>query len=299
MDRTKRGMLSISYRRVCLWSCLLLIASISNLTGTVHAQDWDLPGLEREHSVGLRLGEGDTSTWGADAQFMLPLGIHLSADYVVSDESFGDDLRKYSVALSSNPYATFGLSLHYEYSGADDSVETQDYGLGVHYFAGSVLFNARYLQGDVEILANQDLVTSGRFSRAQFSMDREVFELSAQYIGERWQWSVAASEFEYDRDLNLGAESFVAQRVLGAASFNQLFGLLDWYAAVEVGRSIADHDWGLGLAQYALEVSDEDGTSPYISWDWRFSEALSFGAVAAFGLADAEHFAEASLRLHF
>lgn len=282
------------------------IASVTLLccltAGFGHAapeDDWDLFADTRSHSLGLRVGDADALSWGVDLALMLPGQTEFSIDYLQGElEVFGSDERLTNVAaqFSSDPLATWSAQLLYERSGDRDSLLTEDVGVGVQYSAGHWLLGVRYLLGEVDL---RTAPIAPQQTPRGFSMDRDAWAVQFAIFGEQWVWSVDYQDYGYERSIRLNPNSLLLLRRLGLNTFQQVFGLLDWTAAMEFGYQCAQHSWRLGYSQQALELTNESGRIPYAGWDYTFSEQLSAGVLGAVGLGDAEHYAELSLRVRF
>lgn len=265
------------------------------------ADDWDL-GEERVHSLGLRVGYDEELSKGIDLILTLPFDAELNVDYLQTDfsvEGETESFDKYWVGFSSDPLATWSVQLDYSYSGNGDSVETKDIGIGLQYYAIDWLLRGRYSTGDAEIYARQAAVDSGLVNRPGVEMDRHATELTFQYFLKQWMWTLTGIDYRYSRDIRLNPNNFRVQRVLGPSSFFQLFGLLDRSVTLEAGYQHKKHLWRFGYTDYKLEVSGDSGDSPYISWDYQLTDAVSLGLLGAVELEQSDYYSEASLRYHF
>ena len=267
----------------------------------VLAEDWDM-GEERSHSLGLRSGYGEEWSKGIDLLLALPMKSEFSADYLQADFSTDDEQEnfdKYLITLSSDPLSTWSVQLDYGYSGNSSSLEKKDIGVGIQYYPENWLLKVRYLRGDAEVFVRQDLIDAGLFARRSFKMDRNAIEVTFQYEQKNWVWSIAGINYQYSREISLIPENFRIQQVFGASSLHQLFGLLDWYVAANMGHQYGNHFWRIGYAEYELEVSGDNGKSPYVSWDYPLNDSISLSLLSAIGLDQSDHYGEAALRFYF
>ncbi|MFK8048317.1 MAG: hypothetical protein AB8B81_07790 [Halioglobus sp.] len=266
-----------------------------------NGSDWDI-GDQPQNSLGVSAGYGDELIKGIDLVLALPFMAELRADYAQSDLEVGNDTQsfdRYYVSISSDPLANWSLSADYTYSGNDDTLETKDLGVAVQYYPGKWLLKARYLEGDTEIFPRQEAIDFGLVRRTSVEMERDATELTFQYFYNNWVWTVTGSNYSYSSRFNVDPSTPRTRLILGDASLQQLFGLLDWYASLEAGYSKGNHLWQLGYASYELELSGDEGKSPYAFWGYSLNETLSVGILGALGLDDSDHYGEISLRFHF
>ena len=282
-----------------LWATGLLCGMSVGLEVSAQTlEDWTLPGLA-ENSIGVHYGDGAGRTLAGDIDLTLPARLNLRASYQDSDFSAvgeTDRYAKYGLNLTTDPFAPWSAGIAYEYSGNSDSLQTEDVGVGVQYYSGTWLVSVRYLVGEVELAGRS--VSQPTLER-EFEQDRQVAELTLQYFNQAWQYALSAQHYSYERDIDLSADSLRVRRALGASSFSQLFGLLRYYLAADVGYQQGKHSWQAGLTSYRLETSDEQGGGPNLGWKYQLTDAISVGALFALGIDEAENYGEAELRFHF
>lgn len=281
----------------------VLVCALANSIPSAWAADdeWDLFAAERQHSVGVRIGDSDGLSWGADVELMLPANTQLAVDHLQTelDLPTGDETLSSNWAqFTTDPLARWSGQLTWERSGKRKNLQTEDLGFGIQYRRDHWQLGLRYLTGDVN-LRTAPIQTDGEVEPRRFSLDRDGIEAEIAIQWERWHWSARYLDYSYERRIRLNPNSLALLRRLGFNTFQQVFGLSDWSAASELGYQLNKHNWRLGYSQYALELTDESGRIPYAGWDYAFNDRVSAGVMGALGLGDSADYGELSLRFGF
>ncbi len=286
------------------WLSLVLLYSLHSPIAFAAPQeqqldDWDLFADTRQHSVGVRVGDSDGVSWGADLELILPGNTELAADYLQTELSLpngNETLTSYWAQWRTDPLARWSVQLSYEQAGKQKSLRTEDFGLGLQYRAERWQLALRYFLGEVNL---RTAPLTPQAEPRQFELDREAVEAEFTAFWARWQWTLSYLDYSYERRVRLNPDSLATLRRLGFNTFQQIFGLADWSAATELGYQHKRSTWRAGYSQYALELTGETGSIPYASLNYAISDRFSMGLMGALGLDDSADYGELSLRLNF
>ena len=286
-------------------SLLVVALTVVPLTGLADSpQSLEWLGLEQpQRSIGLRYGayeEGDSS-YGVDIDW--PFNnysyMHVGFNQTRVDDVDTPDIDDYSLAIGSDPEATWSAELSWSVSDQQRLLEIEDYWLKLQFFPAATFGQGQwrshigYIQGKAKAYA--DAQTIDRRRNVSAATDRRGVSLGTEYLLEQWSLSLRGRYFSYDKNLSAINLNPRQQRLLGQQLLASAGALIDWQLASELGYSWQSSRLAFGLLSYqpAIDIGRRDSFygefGHTLSAEWSLAvyfayepdDDLGFGEVAA------------------